>query len=65
MTDNLNERGPADRTRVNMHEKHEVKYWTGKWAITEAQLKEAHDSVGVTVDKIEDYLRKKGFIKKS
>jgi len=26
MADNLNERGPQDRSRINVHEDHEVKY---------------------------------------
>ncbi len=65
MSDDLLKKGPADAKRVNIHEKHEVSYWTSKFGVSEAQLKEAHDSVGVMVDKVEDYLRTKGLIKKS
>lgn len=47
MPDNLQDRGPADRARVNVHEAHEVRYWTGKWGVTEQQLRDAVARVGV------------------
>lgn len=28
MFNNLQDRGPADRIRVNVHEAHELRYWT-------------------------------------
>jgi len=29
MPDDLKNRGAQDRSRVNIHEDHEVRYWTG------------------------------------
>ncbi len=46
MTDNRNLRGPADRSRVNINEDYEVKYWTSKWSVTEQQLSDAVRRVG-------------------
>ncbi|MDB5840140.1 MAG: hypothetical protein JWQ23_2092 [Herminiimonas sp.] len=31
MSDNLSERGPQDRSRVNVNEQWELAYWTKKW----------------------------------
>jgi hypothetical protein len=31
MTDDLKNRGARDRSRVNMHEDYEVRYWTERW----------------------------------
>ena len=56
MPDDLSKRGPADRARVHVHETWEVKYWTGKWGCTEAELKAAVQSVGVIAEKVEAYL---------
>lgn len=34
MTDNLKNRGPADRSKVNVHEDWEVRWWCNKWNVT-------------------------------
>ncbi len=47
MSDDLKNRGQADRLRVNVNEDHEVRYWCGKFGCTEAQLREAVKAVGV------------------
>lgn len=47
MTDNLQNRGAADRSRINVHEAHEVRYWTKALDVTEEQLKAAVAQVGV------------------
>jgi hypothetical protein len=59
MPDDLTNRGPRDRERVNVHEPYEVRYWTGKFGCTEAQLKEAVKAVGVMAKDVEAYLKKK------
>lgn len=46
MADDLQNRGPADRARVNIHEDHELRYWTEKFGVTENALKAAVDRVG-------------------
>jgi len=45
MADDLKDRGARDRSRVNVHEDYEVRYWTEKWGVTEGQLAEAGVSV--------------------
>lgn len=44
--DNLKNRGPADRLRVNVNEPHEVRYWTEKWGVSAEALKSAVQKVG-------------------
>jgi hypothetical protein len=34
MADDLKNRGAQDRSRVNIHEDYEVRYWTEKWGVT-------------------------------
>lgn len=46
MADDLKNRGPADRARVNINEVHELRYWTEKFGVTENALKAAVDRVG-------------------
>jgi hypothetical protein len=40
MADDLSKRGPADRIRINVNERHEVNYWTRELGVTEARLRE-------------------------
>ena len=49
MADDRNIRGVADRSRINMQEDYEVRYWTEKWSVTREQLAEAVRAVGVMV----------------
>lgn len=59
MADDLKSRGPADRLRVNVNEHWELVYWSHKLGCTEAQLCEAVKAVGVMVDEIEAYLKRR------
>jgi len=47
MSDDKTNRGPRDADRVNVNEDYEVRYWTQKWDVTEAQLKDAVRRAGV------------------
>ena len=38
MPDDPSKRGPADRSRINIHESYEVRYWCGAFGCTEQQL---------------------------
>jgi hypothetical protein len=49
MSDDLTNRGPKDRTRVNVNESWEVKHWCAHFKCTEAQLRTAVKAVGVMV----------------
>jgi len=48
MADNLDDRGPADRSRVNVNETWEVRYWCKEFDCTENQLRAAIEEVGVS-----------------
>jgi hypothetical protein len=58
MSDNLTNRGPQDRARVNVNEAHEVRYWTQQLGISEAQLREAVKVVGVSADAVKKHVGK-------
>lgn len=49
MSDDLKNRGPQDRARVNTSETWELKYWTKEFGVTEQQLKDAVKAVGPMV----------------
>jgi len=44
--DNLTKRGQPDRSKINMHEAFEVKYWTHALGISKEELQKAVDKVG-------------------
>ena len=44
--DDLKNRGQQDRSKINMHEDHEVKYWTKQLGVSREQLQKAVDKVG-------------------
>jgi hypothetical protein len=60
MTDDPSKRGQADRTRINMHEDYEVRYWTQKWNVSRDQLAAAGRKVGVMVADVAKRLGKTG-----
>jgi hypothetical protein len=57
MSDDKANRGPADASRINIHQEYEVRHWTRKFECTEAQLKAAVHAVGVMAENVESYLR--------
>ncbi|MCX7318439.1 MAG: DUF3606 domain-containing protein [Alcaligenaceae bacterium] len=44
--DNLQNRGQPDRSKINMHEAHEVSYWTKHLNVSKEELQKAVDKVG-------------------
>jgi len=40
MADDLNERGPQDRSRINLHEDWEVRYWTKSLGVSRERLEQ-------------------------
>ena len=44
--DDLKNRGQQDRSKINMHEEHEVKYWTKQLHVSKDELQKAVDKVG-------------------
>jgi hypothetical protein len=58
MSDDLKNRGPQDRARINVNEDHELRYWTKELGVSEQRLKEAVNAVGVSVEAVKEHLKK-------
>ena len=58
MTDDLSNRGPADRARINVHEPWEVKWWCKELGVTPEQLKQLVSQHGVSAARIRQVLGK-------
>lgn len=56
MSDDLNHTGPADGNRVNVHQDHELDYWTDALECDADTLRAAVDAVGVMADDVRAYL---------
>jgi 3-oxoacyl-[acyl-carrier-protein] synthase III len=44
--DDLKNKGPQDRSKINMHEDYEIKYWTKELGVSKEKLQKAVDKVG-------------------
>ena len=60
MADDTSARGQQDRSRINVNQEHEVRYWTEKFGITAEELKQAVDQVGPMADAVEQRVRGRG-----
>lgn len=58
MADDLSNRGPQDRSRINIEEEWEVRYWSQKLGVTPQQLKDAVKTVGPSADAVQKQLNK-------
>lgn len=58
MMDDKIRRGAQDRRRINIGEDYELRYWSQKFNITPARLKDIVAKVGDSVSTIEAELRK-------
>lgn len=58
MPDNPQDRGPADRSRVNTSEDYEVQYWSKKFGVSAEELKKAVEKVGPMADNVQKELGK-------
>ncbi len=56
MADDLKNRGPQDRSRINLNESWEVAYWTKELGCTETELRAAVKAVGVMVSDVRAHL---------
>ena len=56
MSDNLQSRGPQDRSRINLHEKWEVQYWTKELGVTQEELEQAVKQAGNSVNAVREHL---------
>ncbi|HZP88249.1 MAG TPA: DUF3606 domain-containing protein [Burkholderiales bacterium] len=44
-----------DRSKVNLHEDYEVRYWTQALGVSEEQLAQAVKAVGNSADRVREY----------
>ena len=58
MSDDTSQRGPTDRSRINLSQEHEVRYWTQALGVSEAELSRAVGAVGSSADKVREFLTK-------
>ena len=58
MSDDLSKRGPQDRSRINVNETYELRYWTQALGVSEAQLRDAVKAVGPSATAVREHLRK-------
>jgi Protein of unknown function (DUF3606) len=53
MADDKTNRGPADRSRINVNEDYELRYWSEKFGCTHEKLKAVVKRVGVMAKDVE------------
>ena len=58
MADDMNNRGQQDRNRINVHEEHEVRYWTEALGVSKEELEAAVKEVGPTAAAVRAKLAK-------
>jgi hypothetical protein len=58
MSDDLKNKGPQDRSKINVNEPWEVRYWTKELGCTEQQLRAAVSAVGVSASAVRRHLGK-------
>lgn len=57
MADDTTRRGPADGSRINIHQDHELRYWTERFGCTAERLKAAVMVAGPSVAAVGAQLR--------
>lgn len=58
MADDKTNRGAQDRSKINLREDYEVRYWTDKFGISKSQLEDAVRNVGSSASAVETELRR-------
>ncbi len=56
MADNLQSAGPQDRSRINVHEEWELRYWTQELGVSKERLAELVKEVGPSVSAVRQRL---------
>jgi hypothetical protein len=57
MADDLEKKGVQDRTRINLGEDYEVRYWSDKFGVSKEELKAAVKKVGNSVAAVKKELQ--------
>ena len=58
MADDLTHRGGRDRTRIDVGQPHELRYWSEKFEVSPEELKEAVKAVGTEAREVEAHLKR-------
>ncbi len=58
MADNLQDRGPQDRSRINVNEEWELRYWTKELGLSADELREAVKQAGTSAKAVREHLGK-------
>jgi hypothetical protein len=58
MADNLQKAGPQDRSRINVHERWELDYWTGELGVSSEELTRLVKEVGPSATAVRAALQK-------
>jgi hypothetical protein len=58
MADDLRNRGPNDRAKVNVNEAWELRWWMAKWGVSEATLRAAVKAAGTSAAAVAKHLGK-------
>lgn len=53
MADDKTKKGPQDRSRVNISEDYEIRYWSEKFGVSAEELKAAVKKVGNSAEAVE------------
>jgi hypothetical protein len=56
MPDNLTKTGPADDSRINIHQDYELRYWSQQLGVTPNTLRQAVRAVGPMVKDVRRHL---------
>jgi hypothetical protein len=54
--DDLKKKGPQDRSKINMHEDYEVKYWCKHLGVSPSELQKVVEKVGNAAKAVEKEL---------
>jgi AraC-like DNA-binding protein len=57
MADDLNQRGQQDRSRINMNEPWEVKYWTRELGVSQEELARIVRVAGNSVSAVRQHIK--------
>jgi hypothetical protein len=58
MSDDTTTRGKQDRERININEKHDLEYWTGRLGVSEDELRDAVQRVGPMVEDVQREIKR-------
>jgi hypothetical protein len=59
MADNKQNRGQQDRSRINVNEDYELRYWTEKFGVSAEELREAVKKHGTSPEAVRNGLGQK------